>query len=153
MMQLPRLHDVDTASTEERYFADAFHESSVAKLAAAGLDPALVQQVEAAWQRLHASGVLLTRRGITPHAGATCSDDPLKTLLGQCVTAPGLRDCALGNCGVREAHPSHFKSCGACKTVCYCCKEHQVADWPDHKAACKAARKDAAAGQAASSGA
>jgi hypothetical protein len=55
-----------------------------------------------------------------------------------------LRSCALVSCGVTEAHVSHFKACGACKTVAYCCKEHQVADWPAHKAACKAARKPAA---------
>jgi hypothetical protein len=56
-----------------------------------------------------------------------------------------LRICALASCAAREAHVSHFSKCGACKTVAYCCKEHQVADWSDHKAACKAARKEAAA--------
>jgi hypothetical protein len=57
-----------------------------------------------------------------------------------------LRSCALEGCGAREAHPQLFKRCGGCKAVVYCCKEHQVADWPAHKAACKAARKAAAQG-------
>jgi hypothetical protein len=35
--------------------------------------------------------------------------------------------------------------------VCYCCREHQVEYWPNHKAACKAARK-AAAEEGAGSG-
>jgi len=55
-----------------------------------------------------------------------------------------LHGCALEACAAQEAHPKHFKRCGACRTVCYCCREHQVKDWPSHKAACKAARKAAA---------
>jgi hypothetical protein len=66
--------------------------------------------------------------------------------------APGLRLCALAACGAREAHPSHFKSCAACRTAAYCCKAHQTEDWPSHKAVCKAARKaDAKKKQQASS--
>ena len=61
--------------------------------------------------------------------------------------APGLRTCALACCGAKEAHPQHFKSCAACKTVVYCSKEHQVKDWHAHKAACKAARKVATTAQ------
>jgi hypothetical protein len=57
--------------------------------------------------------------------------------------APGLRRCGLASCGAREAHPSHFKSCAACRIPVYCCKEHQTEHWPAHKAACKAARKAA----------
>ena len=45
--------------------------------------------------------------------------------------------------GAREAHPQHFKRCAACRTVAYCSRKHQVADWPGHKAACKAARQAA----------
>jgi hypothetical protein len=49
----------------------------------------------------------------------------------------GRRRCALAGCGAKEAHVSHFKTCAACKAVVYCSREHQVADWPNHKAACK----------------
>ena len=59
--------------------------------------------------------------------------------------APGLRTCGLETCGAREQHPSHFKSCSACRGMAYCCKEHQTEHWPAHKAACKAARKGKAA--------
>jgi hypothetical protein len=38
----------------------------------------------------------------------------------------------------------HFKRCSACKTIVYCCKEHQLEHWPAHKRECKAARKAAA---------
>ena len=56
-------------------------------------------------------------------------------------TASQRRSCAHSSCGAKEAHPGLYKKCSACSTVVYCCKEHQVADWPQHKAACKAARK------------
>jgi hypothetical protein len=60
-----------------------------------------------------------------------------------------LKSCALAGCGAKEAHVSHFGKCSACKAAVYCCRDHQQADWPAHKAACKAARKAAAAKDAA----
>jgi hypothetical protein len=59
--------------------------------------------------------------------------------------ARGLKSCA--HCGAREAHVAHLKRCSACKGVVLCSKACQLANWPAHKAACKAARK-AAAGDA-----
>ena len=38
----------------------------------------------------------------------------------------------------------------ACEAAYYCCKEHQVEDWPHHKSACKQIRKERAALAAAS---
>jgi hypothetical protein len=60
------------------------------------------------------------------------------------LAAGRLQQCALAGCATYESHVSQFKRCGACRTVAYCCREHQVEDWPSHKAACKAARKTAA---------
>ena len=54
-----------------------------------------------------------------------------------------LRTCALAGCAAREAHEQQYKKCAACRTVVYCCREHQLANWPAHKAACQAARKAA----------
>jgi len=56
--------------------------------------------------------------------------------------AVGLRPCA--HCGAREVHVKQFKRCGACKGPRFCSKDCQEANWPAHKAACKAARKAAA---------
>jgi hypothetical protein len=56
----------------------------------------------------------------------------------------GLRGCELAGCASKEVHVSQFKRCAACQQAFYCCREHQLADWPAHKAACKAARKAAA---------
>ena len=56
-------------------------------------------------------------------------------------TVPGLlRCCALASCSAKEAHVAHFKSCAACHKAVYCSRDHQVADWANHKHACKAAR-------------
>ena len=60
--------------------------------------------------------------------------------------APERQSCA--HCGARELHVAHFKRCSACKGPRFCSKDCQLANWPQHKAACKAARK-AAAGAAA----
>ena len=60
--------------------------------------------------------------------------------------APGLQSCA--HCSAREVHMAQFKRCSACKGPRFCSKDCQLANWPQHKAACKAARK-AAAGAAA----
>jgi hypothetical protein len=105
--------------------------------------------LEAAWQRLQRSGVI-QERGIL-----STGCDALKEGTGKVASAAaaklaarGLRSCALAGCAAREVEPSQFKNCGACMTVVYCCREHQVADWPAHKAACKAARKASAASAA-----
>ena len=56
--------------------------------------------------------------------------------------ASGLQSCA--HCGARELHVAQFKRCSACKVSRFCSKDCQLANWPAHKAACKAARKAAA---------
>ncbi len=101
-------------------------------------------RILAAWRRLQSSGALQRRgilqgvnvvRAVNTHQSATAAAT---------ATARGLHFCALHTCGAQEVHASQFKRCSACLSVVYCCKEHQVQDWPAHKAACRAARKAAA---------
>jgi len=97
------------------------------------------------WQRVERSGVL-QQRGIVAdgaryYSAACASNAATQARLASAT----LRCCSLHSCGARELHPSHYKQCGACRSVAYCCREHQLEDWPAHKAACKAARKAAAA--------
>jgi hypothetical protein len=96
------------------------------------------------WLHVEQSGELQRRNVSTFWEESRLGVGALAAAVAAAAAAPGLRCCALASCGAREQHPAHFKSCGACKTVAYCCREHQVADWPSHKAACKAARKAAA---------
>ena len=107
----------------------------------------LIQLLEGAWERLQRSGVLQARCIETGIAALAPLQQEIQAALQRSLTAPGLRSCELDGCGAREAHPAHFKSCAACRTVAYCSKEHQVAGWPAHKKACKAARKAAAAAE------
>jgi hypothetical protein len=108
-------------------------------------------QLLAAWGRVERSGGALHAHGIdVAHAVAvnTHVSERVAMAAAAAVAAKGLRVCALGSCSAREVHASQFKLCGACKTVCYCSKEHQAAHWRQHKAACKAARNGGAGGSA-----
>ena len=146
LLQQPRhLHDVPLCA--EAAFLKTLR-MTVANAGAYGLDARLVQMLAGALQRLERSGVLQARRidrMMLTRLSSAAEDNALHDAVLKSLTAPGLRSCALDGCGAREAHPAHFKSCAACRTVAYCCREHQVAGWPAHKKACKAARKEAAA--------
>ena len=101
----------------------------------------VAQQLHNAWRRVQLSGVLQTREiddGIQTmehHQSSLCAKRNADVAAGR------LRGCALASCAAREWHLAQFKQCAACMTVVYCSREHQLADWQAHKAACKAARK------------
>jgi hypothetical protein len=105
------------------------------------------QQLHSAWRRVQLSGVLQTReidvgiQTLEQHQSSLCAERNADGAAGR------LRGCALASCAAREWHVAQFKQCAACMTVCYCSREHQLADWPAHKAACKAARKVATKAQ------
>ena len=141
-MQQPRRHG-DVPMDIESNFTNALR-IAVAEAAACGVVVAgAVQLLAAALQRLQRSGVLQARHVAQSSGSMQKEQRALQAAMQKSLRAPGLRTCALPGCGAREAHPAHFKSCAACRTVVYCCREHQVAGWPAHKKACKAARKAA----------
>jgi hypothetical protein len=97
-----------------------------------------------AWRRLQSSG-MLQRRGILQGVSVVTACNTHQTATAAATAAArGLRVCALHTCGAQEVHASQFKRCAACSSVVYCCKEHQVQDWPAHKAPCRAAARKAA---------
>jgi hypothetical protein len=104
------------------------------------------EALQAANNRLQASGIEaqrqmeLTSQVSRAHFNASVAKAQADN------AARGLQSCA--NCGAREVHVAHFKRCAACKGVVFCSKDCQLANWPQHKAACKVARKAAAAGAA-----
>ena len=49
----------------------------------------------------------------------------------------GLRDCALPSCSKTEKAVKEFAGCSGCRSVVYCCLEHQALDWRAHKKACR----------------
>lgn len=76
-------------------------------------------------ERLRAAAV---RHDAAPCAAPRCE---------RCTTAK--RTCALPGCG---AAGGSLKLCARCKRCAYCCKEHQLQDWPTHKADCKRWRNE-----------
>ena len=107
------------------------------------------QRLSQADARLRQSGVLEKRgldHDLVTQMEADRHERVKRSLRGrlEAAASSGLKSCAMAGCGAKEAHISHFGKCSACKAVVYCCRDHQQADWPSHKAACKAARKAAA---------
>ena len=64
------------------------------------------------------------------------------------VAQHGLHPCSLPSCHKREATVKQFKYCGDCEAEWYCCAEHQVLDWKEHKPICRARAAGAAAAAA-----
>jgi hypothetical protein len=110
-------------------------------------------RILAAWRRLQSSGVLQRRGILQCMSGVVAYNTHVIATAAATAAARGLHFCALPTCGAQEVHASQFKRCSACSGVVYCCKEHQVQDWPAHKAACRAARKAAEAADDEASGA
>jgi hypothetical protein len=106
------------------------------------LDGELLSVMADAWQRVERSDAAASR-------DLLIEAEPYTTIgAGYAAAAAegavrGLRGCELAGCASKEVHVSQFKRCAACQQAFYSCREHQVADWPAHKAACKAARKAA----------
>ena len=56
---------------------------------------------------------------------------------GADIAKHGLRDCALPSCFKTEKTVKEFAHCSGCRSVVYCCAEHQGLDWTKHKKACR----------------
>ena len=106
-----------------------------------GMNNPEAKKLCAAWWHVMRSGMLRVR-GIDEAIDRTGRQEQQICAAAEAEVAAGrLQQCALAGCAAPESHASQFKRCGACRTVCYCSREHQLEDWPSHKAACKAARK------------
>ena len=107
------------------------------------LDGEALSLMADAWRRVECSGGIAMRMLDIKSDRANSVIGGLETAAAEAAVR-GLRDCAMASCAATEVHVSQFKRCSACQQAFYCCREHQVEDWPAHKAACKAARKAAA---------
>ena len=65
------------------------------------------------------------------------------------VAKHGLRDCALPSCSKTETTVKEFAGCSGCRSVVYCCLEHQALDWRVHKKACREKEAARLAGEGA----
>ena len=100
--------------------------------------PAFCDAVLRKWRSDAVSSVLCAR-GVL-HTGAAeyeRSKAEFKARQRDDVATHGLRDCALPSCDKTEKTVKLFAGCSGCRTVVYCCLEHQALDWKAHKKACK----------------
>jgi hypothetical protein len=146
VFMLPRIAEAEMVLVFEGHFVENMQPLMESPLLLAPYGAAGTRLL-GSWRRLLQSGVLQRRRTDAAQQRIAQQRADVSSASAAAAAAPGLRSCALAACGAREAHPAHFKSCAACRVPAYCCKAHQEEDWPSHKAACKAARKAAAAAE------
>ena len=81
---------------------------------------------------LRARGALQT--GIALHEEVSAGFDDRQR---EDIAKHGLRDCALPSCSKTEKTVKEFAGCSGCRSVVYCCAEHQGLHWTKHKEACR----------------
>ena len=81
---------------------------------------------------LRARGVLQT--GIAEAAQTQAEFDARQSAD---IAKHGLRGCTLPSCSKTKKTVKEFAGCSGCRSVVYCCLEHQALDWRAHKKACR----------------
>ena len=101
-------------------------------------EPVFCAAVLRKWQSDAVSSVLRARgvlqAGVAFHEQL---DDEFEARQRADVAKHGLRDCALPSCSKTEKTVKEFAHCSGCRSVVYCCAEHQGLHWTKHKKACR----------------
>jgi hypothetical protein len=92
---------------------------------------------DAARAKLLACGAMLRQRGVIAPGSVVAQDARLAARHAAVVEKRGLHTCELTSCARRETTVNEFKTCGACKSVWYCCVEHSKLNWKAHKQECR----------------
>ena len=101
-------------------------------------EPAFQAAVLRKWRSNAVSSVLQSRGVLqTGIAKVEQSTAEFLALKRADVAKHGLRDCALPSCSKTEETVKEFAGCSGCRSVVYCCLEHQALDWRAHKKACR----------------
>ena len=101
-------------------------------------EPAFCAAVLRKWRSEAVSSVLRARGVLqTGIAKSEQSRAEFKALRRIDIAKHGLRDCALPSCSKTEKTVKEFAGCSGCRSVVYCCLEHQALDWRAHKKACR----------------
>ena len=106
-------------------------------------EPAFCASVLRKW-RSDAVSSVLRARGVLQTGIAKHEQDQAEFYARQRadVAKHGLRDCALPSCSKTEKTVKEFAHRSGCRSVVYCCLEHQALNWRAHKKACR--KKEAA---------
>ena len=101
-------------------------------------DPAFCAAVLRKWRSEAVSSVLRARGVLqTGIAAAEQTNAEFEARQRADIAKHGLRDCALPFCSKTEKTVKEFAGCSGCRTVVYCCLEHQALDWRAHKKVCR----------------
>ena len=101
-------------------------------------EPALCASVLRKWRSQAVSSVLRARGVLqTGIANFEQSHAEFEARQRADIAKHGLRNCALPSCSKTEKTVKEFAGCSGCRTVVYCCPEHQALDWRAHKKACR----------------
>ena len=101
-------------------------------------DPAFCAAVLRKWRSEAVTSVLRARGALqTGIANVEQSDAEFEARKRADISKHGFRDCALPSCSKTEKTVKEFAGCSGCRTVVYCCLEHQALDWKAHKKACR----------------
>ena len=101
-------------------------------------DPTFCAAVLRTWRSDAVSRVLRARGALqTGIAKFEHSDAEFEARQQADIAKHGLRGCALPSCSKTEKTVKEFAGCSSCRSVVYCCREHQALDWRAHKKACK----------------
>ena len=101
-------------------------------------DPTFYAAVLRKWRSNAVSGVLRARGVLqTGTADSEQALAELKVRQRADIAKHGLRDCALRSCAKTEKTVKEFAGCSGCRSVVYCCLEHQALDWGVHKKSCR----------------
>ena len=119
---------------EDRLVASIEHEDMNPRL----YGPLFCAAVLRKW-RSDAVSSVLRARGVLQTGVAAFQQDTAEFHARQRadIAKHGLRDCTLPSCSKTEKTVKEFAGCSGCRSVVYCCLEHQALDWRTHKKACR----------------
>ena len=107
-------------------------------MSSANYDPAFCTAVLCKWRSEAVSSVLRARGVLqTGVAKAQATIAEFEARQREDIAKHGLRDCALPSCSKTEKTVKEFAHCSGCRSVVYCCAEHQRLHWTMHKKACR----------------
>ena len=100
-------------------------------------EPAFCAAMLRKW-RSNAVSSVLRARGVLHNGIAAVQQDTAEFEARQraVIAKHGLRECALPPCPNTEKTVKEFAVCTGCRSVVYCCLEHQALDWRVHKKLC-----------------
>lgn len=147
LMLLPRLPAPhDWMSHEEVFFArrcsvsmPAWNQSRVALFPGGSeLLAPIMLLLQQAWRQLEHSPPM--RVAMTDVIQQSYTRGNAESRAAVCASLAEMPKRSCAHCGAIEALHGDYKQCARCTQVRYCCKEHQVAHWATHKAACRRRR-------------